>query len=326
MRVPKSLMLILLLLLGSSVCSAEQSRSAVLKICLPARVEVQCAKPVKLGDVAKVQGPAYVVEKARAITIALGPLPARAVDLDSEQLRQRIQAELHFPVEINGARNTTLVGKSLCFKSAELAVFAKEYMQSQLTATGTSHYEVSVNRVPSDLIVAAGNSCELRARVLNPTVGSGPKLVAVDIVVDDRVSATTSVGLMVREFSQVLVSTRSIRQGETISPDNTCWEIRDITRIKSPIKPEAGCVDGWVAKRSIDAGTVLTIVDVAPAFVVRRGDTVSVNVKCGKVALHTVAEVKQDGRVGDLVRVRPSMSSQDIQARVVEPGVVTIEM
>ncbi len=306
-------------------CNAERFGSVAMEVCFLPRVEVQPARPVRLGDIAKIQGPSAAVEKARSIIVAIGPLPGKVANLFSGQLRQRIQAEMQFPVKVSGAENTTLVGKSIRFKGTELAEFAKAYLESQLSNSTTSLHEVEICRVPGDMIVAAGESCQLKARLLSPTLTAGPKSVAVDIVVDDRVSASTSVGLVVHEIGEVLVSTREIRQGEVIGPDNTSWEIRDITKIKSPIKREYGDGNSLVVKRTITAGTILTSADVAPTFVVRRGETVMVTVKCGRVTLHTTGEAKQDGTVGDLIRVRPPVSSEDIQAKVLAPGIVTVE-
>jgi flagella basal body P-ring formation protein FlgA len=51
---------------------------------------------------------------------------------------------------------------------------------------------------------------------------------------------------------------------------------------------------------------------------------VNLVVRCGNVVLHTTAQVKQDGRAGDTVRVVSAVSQDEVRAQVVEPGMVEI--
>jgi len=302
---------------------ADGTQSAVVLVRLLPEVDVQPAKPVTLGDIADIRGPAAMVEKTRSIVVGLGPLPGKTACVYSDRIVARIQAELHAPIEVKGAEATTLLGKSVRIEGTRLAELAKSYLESQLPSDAYT-YEVTVCRVPDDLVVASGSSYELRARLLNAMITPGPKAVAVDVVVDKKIVATTSVAFTVRAIAEVLTATRAIRQGEPIGPDNVRWESRDTTRIKTPITRDSGNVFGWIAKAPIAAGAVLTSTDIAPQFVVRKGETVSVTVTCGLVKLDTVGEVRQDGRIGDLIRVRPAISSQDVQARVIAPGTVLI--
>ena len=305
---------------------ADGTQSAVVLVRLLPEVDVQPAKPVTLGDIADIRGPAAMVEKTRSIVVGLGPLPGKTACVYSDRIVARIQAELHAPIEVKGAKGaevTILHGKSVRIEGTRLAEFAKSYLESQLPSDAYT-YEVTVCRVPDDLVVASGTSYELRARLLNAMITPGPKAVAVDVVVDKKIVATTSVAFTVRAIAEVLTATRAIRQGEPIGPDNVRWESRDTTRIKAPITRDSGNVFGWIAKAPIAAGAVLTSTDIAPQFVVRKGETVSVTVTCGRVKLDTVGEVRQDGRIGDLIRVRPAISNQDVQARVIAPGTVLI--
>lgn len=302
---------------------ADRAQSAVIQVRLLPEVDVQPAKPVTLGDIADIRGHAAMVDKTRSIVVGLGPLPGKTARVYSDRIVARIQAELHAPIEVKGAEVTILHGKSVRIEGTRLAEFAKSYLESQLPSDAYT-YEVTVCRVPDDLVVASGSSYELRSRLLNAMITPGPKAVAVDVVVDKKIVATTSVAFTVRAIAEVLTATRAIRQGEPIGPDNVRWESRDTTRIKAPITRDSGNVFGWIAKAPIAAGAVLTSTDIAPQFVVRKGETVSVTVTCGRVKLDTVGEVRQDGRIGDLIRVRPAISNQDVQARVIAPGTVLI--
>jgi hypothetical protein len=75
------------------------------------------------------------------------------------------------------------------------------------------------------------------------------------------------------------------------------------------------------AVRIEPAARAATSVPVVPAEVsVARGDWVSLRLKSGSVELETRVQALQDGRVGDVVRVRASAATETVQARVVSNG------
>ncbi|MGQ9456159.1 MAG: flagellar basal body P-ring formation chaperone FlgA [Armatimonadota bacterium] len=282
--------------------------------------------PVRIGEIADLQGLASVVEKARNIVVGTGPLPGKNIRIDSKQIQVRMQSELGCIVKMHGSESVLLIGNSIRLNGAQIADVARKYLESVFSSgTDGLRYDVIVERLPNEIVVAHGNDIELKPRLLNPSLTPGPKSVAIDVVVDGKVVATTSVILSVKASAEVLVATRAIQPGELIGPDNSSWEHRDVSR-RAGVVLRGEDVTGYQVKRAVAAGSMITHSEIALPYCVRRGEMVSVAVRCGSVLVHTTGEVKQDGRIGDLIRVRPSAASGDVQAKVVGPGLVTIAM
>jgi len=294
---------------------------ATARVTLAPRVEVQPAQPVAIKDIARIEG-----EPARRIgeiTVATGPMPGRRTTLEASRVRLRLQAEIKGRVEVRGPERIELIGKCLRFSPQALADQAKALIAGQLPRDGRT-YEVVVDRAPREVVIASGSASELRPRMLNPTLRPGPITVVVDVVVDQRVVASATVALSVKAVADVLVTTKAIRQGEAISPDNTTWERRDVTRKPDAVTRADNDTTGWIAGRTLSAGVLITTGDIARPYAVRRGETVALTVTCGRVTLRTTAEIKLDARTGELVRVRPAVSTEDVQAKVLGPGTVAI--
>jgi len=296
---------------------------ATARVTLAPRVEVQPARPVAVKDIARIDGSKEAVRKIGAMTIASGPMPGKSTTLESSYVRLRLQAEIKGGVEVRGAEGVELVGRCLRFSSQTLADQAEQFILDHLPQDGRV-YEVLIDRLPREVVVASGSASELKPRLLNPTVKPGPKSVVVDVVVDQRVVASATVALSVKAVADVLVATKAIRQGEALSSDNTTWDRRDVTRTPTAVTQAEDDVMGWVAKRALTAGALITTGDVAQPYAVRRGETVALTVTCGCVTLRTTGEIKQDARAGDMVRVRTAVSGEDVQAKVLGPGAVAI--
>jgi len=73
-------------------------------------------------------------------------------------------------------------------------------------------------------------------------------------------------------------------------------------------------------RRTLKAGDVLTDASVEPAAAVVRGNWARMQTHSGDVLIENRVEVLQDGRAGQLVRVRVPSSREEVIARVTGPG------
>lgn len=306
-----------LMILGNVAYSA----AAVTKVTLLAQAEVQAARPVAVKDIARIQGPAAA--KVGEVVVTTAPLPGKVSKISSDFVQRRVSAETKVDVKIAGADSVELAGRCVRFASDVIADEAKALINSQLPNDGCE-YDVAVDRTPREIVIAGGDSVTLRARMLNPTLRPGIVAVTVDAIVDERVAASSTVSLTIKAMANVLVATKAIRRSEELTPDNTAWDRRDVTRKPNALVQSQEDTTGWVARRALSAGTMITGNDVAPPYAVLRGETASLTVRCGGVTLHTTGEIKADARTGELVKVRPADAAEDVQAKVLGPGLVCL--
>ncbi|MDQ8033159.1 MAG: flagella basal body P-ring formation protein FlgA, partial [Bordetella sp.] len=68
------------------------------------------------------------------------------------------------------------------------------------------------------------------------------------------------------------------------------------------------------------AGQPVAARDLGSKPAVARGQSASLDVRHGSIRVESQVEVLQDGKVGDVVRVRARAAEQPLLARVVAPG------
>ncbi|MCL5105768.1 MAG: flagellar basal body P-ring formation chaperone FlgA [Armatimonadetes bacterium] len=301
------------------------AHSAAAKVVLRPESEVQAAHAVTLRDIASISGPQALVGKIGEIQVSAGPLAGERRTVDASYIRLKLGAiNTSVPVKLVGPDKITVMGKCARISSSQLADEAKMFLTSQLPSDDTT-YEVEVDRQPREIVVPAGSRVEVKPRLLTSAVRCGLNTIGVDVVVDGKNEASTSVALRAKSVAETLVATGDIRQGEALSEKNTSWEKRDITKISSAITRSSGTdAVERIARRGIKSGSIITTSDADLPPAVRKGDTVNLVVRCGNVTLRATGEAKQDGRIGESVRVFSTVSQGDVRARVIEPGIVEI--
>lgn len=127
---------------------------------------------------------------------------------------------------------------------------------------------------------------------------------------------------------EVAVAKRRIEAGETLNADNLHADRRAInSRAAVPTYQE--CLAGQRAKRVLAPGQVLvrTDLDVATAespVLIRPRDLLRIVTRVGAMQISTSGEALQEGKAGQIIRVRNTSSNRIIQARVVERGIVEV--
>lgn len=316
--------IIILLVIFGILAARIAAHSAMVKVTLKPESEVRPAAAVTIKDIASIEGSKDLVRKVGDVLISTGPLPGSRRTIEASYIRARLTATgLGNGLAILGPSKAVISGKCVRFSSQELADEAVSFLREQLPGDN-SVYDIIVQRAPRELIAAADSNAQIRPRLFGSTARPGVNTVALDLVCNGGVVATASAMAQVKVTSDVLVTLGPISAGQVLNPKSIATERRDITRVKDPLRVAHEDINDWVTRRAIPAGNVITLADVKPAPVVNEGDTVSLVVKCGHVTIRTSAQAKQDGGIGDTIRVLSEVSQQDLRARVIEPGLVII--
>lgn len=316
---------ILILLVVATVLLARTFAhgAVVAKVILHAKSEVRSAQPITLAEIASVEAPQALAKKIGGLVVCTGPIPGVERTVDAQYLRVKLNAlNLNCTVKFTGASSAVLTGKCVRVSSKQLEDAALSFVAAQAPSAEIT-YGATIQHSPREIVLPGGSNAEIQARSLNGSVRPGPNTIALDVIVDSRVAATTSATVAVKAVASVLVATSAIPQGTAINEQNTKWDKRDLTGFNDPIV--MGQDDkNWVARCSVRAGSIINSSDVALPPAVRSGDSVTLTVKCGTVSLTTTAEAKQSGRVGESIRVRAGMSNEDVRARIISSGAVEI--
>lgn len=125
--------------------------------------------------------------------------------------------------------------------------------------------------------------------------------------------------------ARVVQAATRLRFGSTISQADVKESLTEIADPRGRFFRDCREVVGKVMRRSLAPGEPLTRDYVSNPLVVHSGETVRIRLARGPIALSALARAEQDGRLGDLIRIRNLDFSRPLKAVVIGPGEVKIE-
>jgi len=124
---------------------------------------------------------------------------------------------------------------------------------------------------------------------------------------------------------QVLVVKRTVQKGEPLGPKNTAFVEEDITRLHRSFLNRAERLHGMVAKRTLQAGKIISPGDLMAPLLVHRGQVVIIRVRTPNIFITAPGRAKQNGKFGEIIRVENLQSKKIIYARVSTSRTVNVE-
>lgn len=150
------------------------------------------------------------------------------------------------------------------------------------------------------------------------------RLVAV-IRVNGKVENEVKLHAWVDVFRPVVCTCRNIRKGEIIREEDIYLEKKNVSRLGTGALMDKRKVVGLLARHNIRAETCLKEWMLERPSVVRRGDRVIILAQSGGLTVTVPGMVLENGYLGEIVKVRNSMSKKVIYARVVNNDTVRVE-
>lgn len=127
-------------------------------------------------------------------------------------------------------------------------------------------------------------------------------------------------------YSEIVVASRTLRRGATISEADLNVQVINIARYGSGHVQDAQRIIGQEVTRSVNAGEAIKLSHVRPAQVVSKGDTVVIEVRGNMIAVAVNGEALENGHVGKQIRVRNNQSKRVVDGVVSGPGRVSISI
>jgi len=109
--------------------------------------------------------------------------------------------------------------------------------------------------------------------------------------------------LELKLYNQVLVARRKLVKGENFSKNDFEFLLKDITQYRRDIIQGDISLEFFRARRNINPGDVLTANNIEGIPVINRGDKVIGNLVNGNVHITFEAQAKQNGKIGDKIRI-----------------------
>ncbi len=155
---------------------------------------------------------------------------------------------------------------------------------------------------------------------------SGDRMfVSVMVKNESKVVSRMNVIASIRLISQVVVATRDVKRGEILSLNNVVVETKSIPPSGNKVIDNLDEVIGREASRNIPRGATIRRDRIITPNMVSTGDMVTVVAQRGGLHITSVAKAKQDGDVGDWIRVMNTESKRTFNAKITGPGSVMVE-
>lgn len=303
-----------------------------LALCLVAGLHVEL-KPeaqahgteVVLSEVAAVRGDdAELVARASALSIGYTPSPGFSRRLDRWALQRELaQALPSVDVAFAGAEACRILPATRTVTSTELVAAARARLVEAFSAG-----DVTCEEQPGtgDAVVPAGHEgYELRARLDPGAPSSGLVSVPVEVLVDGELYRTIYTSWKVEAWREAPVLVRDVGAGERMTiADFQRRRVRIGVATEQAFLTEAAA-DGAIAVRGLPAGSVVRQLDVRRPLLVRRGDTVQLQVKKGNIRATSTAVAADDGYLGDKIRV-VTPSQRELRAVILGRELVGLEL
>jgi len=310
----------ILVLLTPSAPAAGVDKAA-LQVYLPRDISVDCGT-MTLGMVAIVRGSdKALVAKAEAVTLGRSPWPKEHLVLDRPTILSRLAGSSVdvAKVTITGAPRVRVTGKAKVIPPERLRRCADALIKSRPPESNGAVWHIV--RSPAEMVLTVVEEPQLQAElarnaprnhlIVNVVARAGGKEIASATVVYRR-------GYRVRRA----VAAKEICPGQKIMPEHVT--IETVTAL-APQATDWCPPYGMVSSARIQPGTVIRpglVRPVGRAVVVRRNQTVLMRIAGPGFTISARGLALQDGRPGDVIRVRNMDSKRIITGRVTPEGLV----
>jgi len=296
-----------------------------ISITLPQEAQVRGTE-VSLGEVASIRGedPA-AVQRFRELSLGYAPAPGYSRLFSKRAIEVRVNELLAGEsFEVSGAVECRVFPEVETVEKSSIEAAALKELRRLFASTEA---EISLKSELRDLVVPKGSQpMTVRATIEGKTLRPGLWNVPVQVLVDGTVYQTVWTALSVEMWDTHLVLARDVVRGEALTP-----ALFHTSRVKRTAQASSTPVDlsqliDAVALRDMAAGSVVTDRDVQRQVVIKRGDMLSLEVTKGSITARTIAVARQDGRIGDRIRVSMSEGGRELVAVVVSKDSVQVRL
>lgn len=152
----------------------------------------------------------------------------------------------------------------------------------------------------------------------------GRTLLALHLVVNDQPVRRVWVNATLSVMTDVVVVARPLGRNQPIEPADLTRERRNRAELTSDVVDSIEAALGHRTTRMIYPGTVLQSNMLVLPPLVKRGDVVKIVAHSGSLTITATGLARQQGSLGEMVRVMNTDSNRVITARVAGPGEVTV--
>ncbi|OAG28590.1 hypothetical protein TH606_01130 [Thermodesulfatator autotrophicus] len=218
-----------------------------------------------------------------------------------------------------------LTAQALWAKTYDEAFFRKLFLKEVSERLTWVKGEIKIERliVEPERVELPDNASFVVRLKGRPKLGLNTMLV--DFYQNDRVLARVRVMGFMEAYLPVLVAQRPLGRHEVIDESDVALEKRPVSRLPQDAINSLENALGKRLKVSVRPGQVIRAYALEVPPVVKRGKIVRIVARGPNFMVTALGEARQNGRPGEIIRVRNLSSKKEIFAQVVNAGTVEVK-
>jgi flagella basal body P-ring formation protein FlgA len=198
---------------------------------------------------------------------------------------------------------------------------AKNYIIEKVAGKYDNEPEISVNHLDSRLLLS---ECLQPLEVFSSPTERFIGRSTVGVRCTGSRPWTLYVQANIKAYTEVLVTTRTIRRGEHLNTSDFTLEKRDLSVLPKNYLSLPEEADGLVVKRPVQRGSVLISSILEAPKLVRRGQAINLLAVRNGIQVRSKGKALSDGTSGQRVRVKSLNSNRIIEGIVIDEGTVKV--
>jgi flagellar basal body P-ring formation protein FlgA len=299
--------------------------AADLIVTLKEEAAVESGK-VLLKDIADLRGgdPAQL-RKLEQLSLVQAPEFGSVTTLSREKIKDSIQSAFG-PISsgvITGSPAVQIRLKGRQVSAADIEPILKSHF-SESTSWKESEIEIrSIGNMKGIEIPLSG--AELRLSSSATISGQRRILAPIEILQDGKNLRNFWVSAEICVRADVVTATRRIISGKIVTAEDIEIRNTEIADLRPTYAGRPEEVIGKVSRRNFSTGDPLTRDSFSDPYLVRNGETVRLRLERDGIVLTSLAKAEQDGRLGQIIRVRNIDFSRVLKAQVTGHAEVTVQ-
>jgi flagella basal body P-ring formation protein FlgA len=279
-----------------------------------------------LKDVAELEGPdAHQLERLAQISIGSAPAFGETIFLNRHQISERMEPS------VGRLSLDAFTGAS----AVQIRLQGRQVTADEIESLLKSHLLESMSWNESEITVhSIGN---LNGIELPPAEGSLRISSNASFASQRKILAAIEIlhaGERLRSFwitaeiairSKVLTAAKQISTGKIVAADDVTSKYVEITDLRASYIRIPEDILGKVSRRNISPGDPLTRESFADPLLVKNGETVRLRLEREGIVLTSLVKAEQDGKLGQMIRVRNVDFSTLLKAQVTGKAEVRVQ-
>jgi flagellar basal body P-ring formation protein FlgA len=275
------------------------------------------SRDIMLQDVADLQGfDSDSLKRLAQIPLGAPPVFGAPMTMSRHQVGERIQAfsGTALKATLTGAPVVRIALKGRPAQESEISAALRAYL---LETTPWKESEIEIRSL-ADLknIELPPGEASLRVSSAGSILGHKNLLAAIEVTQAEKTLRCFWVNAEVRVRAEVLTASRKLIYGTVIAPEDIVRTVIEVPDLRTSYVRNSEDALGKSSRRNFAPGDPLTREALMDPFLVKNGETVQLRLERNGLVLRSLARAEQDGRLGQIIKVRNLDFSTLLKAQV----------